>query len=395
MRYFFSTGEASGEINAVLLARAIEKHDPEARFEGIGAERMTGERWTLWRNHTGWASMGPLAAIPRIPPLLITMWRTALHLAQTKPDLIVLVDFGAFNMRLAKTLRMRLGYKPPIMYLFPPATWLDKENVARAVGAMTVPVTAFEHQYEFYKSLRLPVMFFGHPLTSQYELRPPRPAPQLDGGTIAFLPGSRAGELRYHVPAMLAAVRLLRKTRPHLHAVFGAANEQGERAIARAIARDRIGNVTIVRGVAAAIADADAAYVSSGTAVLETVLAGVPSIAVYIITPLLVGYGRRIYKGKYITLPNLVSSVNWCPNCCKTMQSPKPWPVRWRRCCAIPRSSTRTLPRCARDWGRPMRSTTARSSPSRSPRRGSNSAALPHLRHTRSPRLCAAAACAA
>ncbi len=62
--------------------------------------------------------MGPLAAIPRIPQLLVTMWRTAAHLAAEKPDLIVLVDFGAFNMRLAKTLRTRLKYAGPIIYFF-------------------------------------------------------------------------------------------------------------------------------------------------------------------------------------------------------------------------------------------------------------------------------------
>ena len=294
----------------MLLARAIEKYDPDARFEGIGAERMKNARFALWRNHTGWASMGPLAAIPRIPPLLVTMWRTASYLARERPELIVLVDFGAFNMRLAKQLRTRLQYKHPIMYLFPPATWLDKEGTARAVGAMTVPVTAFAHQYEFYKSFRLPIMFFGHPLVSQYQLRAPRPAPPLDGGTIALLPGSRAGELRYHVPALLDALRILRSARPNLRAVFGAANAAGERAIARALKRERIEGVTIAQGVAAAIADADAAFVASGTAVLETILAGVPSIALYIVNPMVVGYGRRmqkkIFKARFITLPNLV-----------------------------------------------------------------------------------------
>ncbi|HTV92545.1 MAG TPA: hypothetical protein VMG98_07495 [Verrucomicrobiae bacterium] len=293
-----------------MLARAIAAYDPQAQFEGIGAERMRGDSFTLWRNHTGWASMGPLAAIPRIPPLLATMWRTAVHLAAQKPELIVLVDFGAFNMRLAKTLRSQLGYTGPIMYLFPPATWLDKEGVARAVGAMTVPVTAFAHQYDFYKSLRLPIMFFGHPLTGQYELRPPRPAPPTNGGTIALLPGSRAGELKYHVPALLDALKLLRVRRPALRAVFGAANAQGERIIARALRRARVENVTIDRGVAGALRDADAAFVASGTAVLESVLAGVPSIALYIVNPIVVGYGRRmqkkIFKARYITLPNLV-----------------------------------------------------------------------------------------
>lgn len=311
----------------MLLSRAIATYDPQARFEGIGADRMSSERFTLWRNHTGWASMGPLAAIPRIPPLLVTMWKTALHLAAQKPDLIVLVDFGAFNMRLAKTLRTRLRYTGPIMYLFPPATWLDKEGVARAVGAMTVPVTAFAHQYEFYKSHQLPVMFFGHPLSAQYELRPPRPTPPADGGTIALLPGSRGGELKYHVPALLAALKILRVARPQLRAVFGAANAQGERIIARAVRRARVENVTIARGVADAVRDADAAFVASGTAVLESVLAGVPSIALYIVNPMVVGYGRRmqkkIFKARYITLPNLVLERELVPELLQDEATPE------------------------------------------------------------------------
>jgi lipid-A-disaccharide synthase len=306
----------------VLLGRAITAYDRQAEFEGIGAERMTNERWALWRNHTGWASMGPLAAIPRIPKLLATMWRTALYVNQHKPDLLVLVDFGVFNMRLAKTLRTRLRYQGPIMYLFPPATWLDKEGVARAVGAMTVPVTAFAHQYEFYKTHQLPIMFFGHPLATQYVQRPMRPAPPHDGGTIALLPGSRGTELQYHVPAMLDALRELRVTRPDLHAVFGAADAACEKALHRAIARAKIENVRVVRGLPAAIADADAAFVASGTAVLETVLTGVPSVVTYIINPVLVKHARKVYSGRFIALPNLVLERELVPELLQDAATP-------------------------------------------------------------------------
>jgi lipid-A-disaccharide synthase len=306
MRYFFSTGEASGELNATLLAAAIREYDADAHFEGIGAGRMRDTGFTLWRDHTGWASMGPLAAIPRIPKLLLTMWRTALHINATKPNLVVLVDFGAFNMRLAKTLREQLRYAAPVMYLFPPATWLDKEGVARAVSTMTVPVTAFTHQYEFYKRHRFPIMFFGHPLREQYAMRPPRDAPAPDGGTVALLPGSRAGEVEYHLPALLGALRVLRATRPDLRAVVSAANPQMERLVARALKRDGARNVAVVQGVAPALAGADAAFVASGTAVLEASLIGVPCVALYKIAPVLVRHARSIYSGKYITLPNLV-----------------------------------------------------------------------------------------
>jgi lipid-A-disaccharide synthase len=306
VKYFFSTGEASGESSALLLARAIEDHDPHARFEGIGGERMRAAGFAMWRDHAGWASMGPLAAIPRIPKLLRTMWRTARHIATEKPDLVVLVDYGVFNLRLAAELRRKLAYRGAILDVFPPGTWLDNEKKARAVSAVAVPLTAFAHQRDFYKRFGLPIVYFGHPLANEYAMRPPRPAPAPDAGTIAVLAGSRAGELRYHLPPLVAALRLLRERRPRLRAVFGAADAPGEARIRRVIARERLEHASVVRGVAAAVADADAAWVASGTAVLETVLSGVPAVALYVITPILVKHGRGLIKHRFITLPNLV-----------------------------------------------------------------------------------------
>jgi lipid-A-disaccharide synthase len=305
MRYFFSSGEASGELSATLLARAVRALDPGAEFEGIGAARMRDAGFTLWRDHSGWASMGPLAAIPRIPKLLATMYVTALHIAKSKPDLVVLVDFGAFNVRLAKTLRL-LGYRGTILDVFPPATWLDKAKAARDVARVMLPLTAFAHQQRFYESLGLPIAYFGHPLVGQYTMRASRPAPPADAGCVALLPGSRGGELRFHLPALFEALELLRETRPKARAVVGAADERAERIVAAAIARHGVRDVTIERGTIRAIAQADAAWVSSGTAVLETALCGVPSVALYIITPLLVRHARRVYSGRFIALPNLV-----------------------------------------------------------------------------------------
>lgn len=305
MRYFFSSGEPSGESSAVLLARAIQAIDPQAEFEGIGAQAMRAAGFKIWRDHTGWASMGPLAAVPRIPKLLATMWRTAFYLTASKPDLVVLVNFGVFNLRLAMTLR-RLRYVGPVLDLFPPGTWLDNAKKARQVSAVAVALTGFEHQSRFYKSLGCPIAYFGHPLTGQYRLRPPRPAPPADGGTVAILPGSRKGELRYHLPVLLAAYRLLRERRPKLRAVFGAADELGAARIERALGRAGIASATISRGAAAAIAQADAAWVASGTAVLESALSGVPLVALYVIAPILAKHGRTMIKHGFITLPNLV-----------------------------------------------------------------------------------------
>jgi lipid-A-disaccharide synthase len=250
--------------------------------------------------------MGPLAAIPRIPKLLAIMWRTAFHVAASKPDLVVLVDFGVFNLRLAQTLRRRLHYAGPILDVFPPGTWLDSEKTARAVSSVVTPMTAFRHQYEFYRGLDLPIAYFGHPLAGEYRMRPARPAPPPDGGTVAILPGSRSGEMSHHLGALAQAYRLLRERRPRIRAVFGAAGDSAARTIARAVSQYGLEDVSIVEGTAEALRDADAAWVASGTAVLECALSGVPAVALYIITPILVKHGRTMIKHRFITLPNLV-----------------------------------------------------------------------------------------
>jgi lipid-A-disaccharide synthase len=321
-RYFFSTGEPSGEAMAILLAEQIRMLDAGAQFEGIGGERMRDAGFKLWRNHKGWASMGPLAAIPRIPKLLDAMLRTASHLMASKPDLVVLVDFGVFNLRLASTLR-RFGYSKPILDLFPPGTWLDNAEKARRVASLTQPVTAFAHQYEFYRSLGLPIQFFGHPLASGYRMRPLRAAPAREGGVVAMLPGSRAGELRRHVPALAAAYRALKARRPRLQGTFGAADERAERMIANVLARERLTGVAVVHGVASALSDADGAWVASGTAVLETALLGVPAVAIYVIPPILIWYGHRMIKHRFITLPNLVLGEEIVPELLQERATPE------------------------------------------------------------------------
>jgi lipid-A-disaccharide synthase len=323
MRYFFSTGEPSGENIAILLADEIRRFDSEAQFEGIGSPRMRAAKFRLWMNHTGWASMGPLAAIPRIPKLLAAMLRTAFHIGASKPDLVVLVDFGVFNLRLANTLRKRLGYAGPIVDLFPPGTWLDNAEKARNVSAVSAPVTAFRHQYEFYRGLGCGIEFFGHPLASRYAMRPMREPAPADGGVVAMLPGSRAGELRRHLPALAAAYRVLQRRRPNLRGVVGAADDRTERTIRRFLEREPLSNVEVVRGTGTAVAIADAAWVASGTAVLETALVGVPAAAIYIIPPILIRYGQRMIRHRYITLPNLVLGREVVPELLQERATPQ------------------------------------------------------------------------
>ena len=335
VRVFLSTGEPSGDMLAAALANAMRALAPDTTFAGIGSERMEAAGITLTERTTGWASLGPIEALRRIPPLFISCLRHAFWLRGAPWDLIVLVDFGAFNLRLARTLR-QLGYTRPILYFFPPGAWFDKPNQARAVARHTTPLAPFEHQRAFYESLGLTAVSFGHPLASLVAARAPRERAPADGGVVAILPGSRAGEIERHMRTLIAACKTLRARRPRVRFVVAAADAAGEAMIAAELERaflppfvsasrtESAGTgFAIVRGANAALDGADAAWIASGTAVLEAALRGVPSVALYIVSDAQVAIARRIWKRKYITLPNILLDREVVPECLQEDATPQ------------------------------------------------------------------------
>jgi lipid-A-disaccharide synthase len=249
--------------------------------------------------------MGPLEALRRIPSLFVNAWRHALWLRWSPWDLVVLVDFGAYNLRFAKTLRL-LGYRGEILYFVPPGAWFDREAQARAVARYARALTPFAHQRDFYRSLGLPVAYFGHPLASLVEPRVPRPPAPPDGGAIAILPGSRRGEIERHVPPLLAACRILRRTRPHATFAVGVADADARRSIERALRGATLPGLHFVAGARAALDGADAAWIASGTAVLEAALREVPAVALYVIAQAQVPIAKRVWGKRFITLPNIL-----------------------------------------------------------------------------------------
>jgi lipid-A-disaccharide synthase len=321
VRVFFSTGEASGELLASDLLTAMRATGCAIEADGIGDARLEGAGVSLWHRTRGWASMGLIGALRRIPPLLTIMWATALRLARTPPDLVVLVDFGAFNIRLAKTLRL-LGSRVPIVYYFPPAAWLDNAKRARTVARTTRALTAFVHQRDFYASLGLPIGYAGHPLGSTIAPRTPRASPDAQGGTIALLPGSRGAEIERHTPRLLDAVALVRLTRPHIAATLVAVDDEAQRAFEHWLALRSPQPVTIVRSSREALTGADVAVIASGTAVLEAALLETPAVALYVLSEAQAKMARRVYRGAFITLPNLVTGEAIVPELLQEAATP-------------------------------------------------------------------------
>jgi lipid-A-disaccharide synthase len=304
VRVFFSTGEASGEILAADLLRAMRNRTAVVA-EGAGDARLENAGVRIVQRTRGWSTLGIFEALRNLPRVVPAGVRLALALRRDPPDLIVLVDFGAFNVRLARMLR-GLGFSRPIVYYAPPSAWLDSAQRARAVARVADALTIFRHQADFYRSLGLPIGYVGHPLVSTIAPRPRRPAAPAGGGVVALLPGRRAGEIARHTPRLLDALARVRESRPDVRALLVAANDDAHKHIMHLLAFRSPLPLEIVRDARAALRDADAAAIASGTAVLEAALIETPAVALYVLTAAQAKIARRVYHRPYVTLPNLV-----------------------------------------------------------------------------------------
>jgi len=322
LRVFVSTGEASGELLATDLIGAMRACGAVIDADGIGGERLEAAGVRLTQRNAGWASMGPLDAIGKIPKLLSVALRTAVALRSHPRDLIVLVDFGAFNLRLARMIRS-LGSSTPILYYFPPGAWLDDARRARAVAELSDPLTAFAHQRDFYQSLGLPISYVGHPLVSTIAARPPRPSAPAGGGIVALLPGSRSGEIARHTPRLLNALALLRERRPGVSALLAAVDAAAYAEFEELLRLRSPLPVQLVRSAREALADADAAAVASGTAVLEAALLEVPTVSLYVLSEATAKVARRVYRRRFVTLPNLVLDEPLVPELLQEAATPR------------------------------------------------------------------------
>lgn len=312
MRYepadlFFVAGEASGDLQASLVARAAQGRRAGLSIAACGGARLRAAGATIVVDSSELASIGPLSVIPRIPLLYGILRWLDVSIRRRPPGLYVAVDAGAFNLRLIRRLR-RAGYTQPIVYYFPPGAWLDNRDQARMVAENTLPLTPFVHQRDFYRGLGLGIEHFGHPLVSVIASRAPRALRTQP--MIAVLPGSRAEEAARHTATLARAARdLARAFSARFVAV--AATQRRAREIRRLW--ERAGgppDLAISHEEATSVlADADLAWVASGTAVLEAALVGVPQVMFYVVSPAQFRLAQRWLPPALlasIALPNLV-----------------------------------------------------------------------------------------
>lgn len=308
MRYYVVAGEASGDLHASNLLKAIREEDPEAQFRGCGGDLMRQAGAELLLHYKEMAFMGFWEVLVHLRTVLGNIKRCKKDILAWKPDVLVLVDYPGFNLRIAEFAK-KCGLK--VVYYISPQIWAWKKGrikqIKRDVDEMMV-ILPFEKA--FYAKQGMDVHYVGHPLLDAVSRDlPERPDVQrfrenngLDGrDIIALLPGSRRQEVSALLPQMLHMVELFPQYQFVVSTVSWLPKDLYNKYI------NGIGVARVCDQTYPLLANAKAAVVASGTATLETAMIGTPQVVCYAGSELSYLIAKHLISGiNYISLPNLI-----------------------------------------------------------------------------------------
>ena len=306
MKYYIIAGEASGDLHAANLMKALLAKDPQANFRFWGGDRMQAEGGTLVKHYKDLAFMGFLEVLLNLRTILKNISFCKKDISEFKPDILIFVDYPGFNMRIAKWAKQQ-GI--PTHYYISPQIWAWKENrikaIKRDVDAMYV-ILPFEKDF-YEKKHQYRVHFVGHPLLDAIAARKEvseevfkRENGLDERPIIALLPGSRKQEIAKMLSVMLSVVGSYHQ----YQFVIAGAPSLGYDFYKQFIKEE---NVHFVSGKTYdLLSNAHAALVTSGTATLETALFRVPEVVCYRGNWISYQIAKRVISLEYISLVNLI-----------------------------------------------------------------------------------------
>lgn len=320
MRYYLIAGEASGDLHASHLMMSLRSEDPDAQFRFFGGELMQRVGGTLVKHYREMAFMGFVPVLMHLPEILKNMKICQTDILQWHPDVVILVDYPGFNLKIAKFLKTRTDI--PAYYYISPKIWAWKEyriksikrDVNELFSILPFEVDFFEGKHHF------PIHYVGNPTVDEVRQFKETYAESLEGFTgrngldrqkpiIALLAGSRKQEIKDNLPAMIEAANKV----SGYQIVLAGAPSVDDSWYNRFLSGS---NVSMVKNQTyALLSHATVALVTSGTATLETALLDVPQVVCYKtpVPPLVRFAFNHVMTVKYISLVNLIADKEIVP----------------------------------------------------------------------------------
>ena len=313
MKYYIIAGEASGDLHASHLMKALKNVDEDSQFRFFGGDNMKAVGGTLVIHYREMAFMGFIPVLLHFPTILKNMSLCKKDILAWQPDAVIVVDYPSFNLRIAEFVHTHSLI--PVYYYISPKIWAWKEyriksirrNVDEVFSILPFEVPFFEEKHHY------PIHYIGNPTADEVKefsdhydetfLQFCQRNQLSEKPIVALLAGSRQQEIKDNLPAMMRVAEHFKDYQFVLAGAPSIDDEYYERFL-------RMSGLGVVRNETfALLKHATAALVTSGTATLEAALFNVPQVVCYK-TPLprLLSFLKKHFlKVKYISLVNLIA----------------------------------------------------------------------------------------
>lgn len=311
-------GEASGDLHAAKLVNAVKAHQPDIKFYGIGGEDMREAGVEVMVDAAELAVVGlvEIWAHRKVIFGALDLMRKQLH--ENPPDLLILVDYPEFNLRLAKTAREN-GVK--VLYYISPQVWAWRQHRVKKIRQrVDMMAVVFPFEEKFYQDHGVPVEFVGHPLVDEVRASADRDTLRhefrLDSAkpVIGLFPGSRRSEIKRLLSIILQSAACLQQRHPDAQFLLPLAPGLKQSEIQSYLAQYPALEVQVIQDRPYDVMRAcDLIVTVSGTVTLEIALIGTPLVIINKVAWLTYLLVHRMVKIRHIGLCNIVADKRIAP----------------------------------------------------------------------------------
>lgn len=337
-------GEASGDLHGSKLVKAICNKTGEIHFSGIGGQALRDAGVEILIDASELSVVGITEVFSKIPYLFKAIAVVKRHLKNIKPDLVILIDFPDFNLKIAAAAK-KLDI--PVLYYISPQVWAwrpGRVKIIRKLVDHVAVILPFEE--DFYRKHNVPVTFVGHPLLDNYAQNDynqsgtlktkGRSGPQVFDGkmvenenhgmpVIGLLPGSRDREVIRHLPVMLDAAKILKGRLKNIKFIISIAPSVGKKHVEEILKNHReISDYELAtEDVKKVFEMCRIAVAASGTVTLEAAISGTPTVIIYKVSSVSYWLGKLMVQVKNFGLVNLIAGENIVPELLQDEASPE------------------------------------------------------------------------